>query len=411
MSTIEIKGGETLCDPCCGGGNFLMGAIERGVKPENIYGYDVDADAVAIARERMLEATGFDATKNIVIADFWSVAPTLGKRFDIIATNPPWGSEIEGKKRSELTTKYRVTHTSDSSSLILLSALETLRDGGKMTILLPDSFFNIGGFEDARRRILDLEITHLRDYGKPFKGLMTRAESITLRNNKANPQQSAECRFEGREFSRTLSSFRENPKSIINMWLSAEGAEVVAAIYDKPHITLANSATWGMGIVTGNNAKYCKSTPSRDDIAVTRGYNITLDGIKQPDTYIPNRLEIYQQVASREFYQSREKIIYRFISSRPIFCTDCEQRYILNSANGFIPNEGIALSCDQIVERLNSRVIAWLFEALFRTHKILRSDIEKLPLHTEISDFSEMNYQQYLGIEIDTEGNYRLVNK
>ncbi|MFI3306246.1 MAG: TaqI-like C-terminal specificity domain-containing protein [Rikenellaceae bacterium] len=386
LSTVTIEGCERLCDPCCGAGNFLIGAIERGVKAENIFGYDKDAKAVAIARERVREMTGFDATNNIVVADFWSVAPKLIDSFDIVATNPPWGGVVEASYRGELTTKYSAGHSSDTATLMLFAVLTTLRKGGQMTILLPDAFFNIGGFEDARRKLLGLKITHLRDYGKAFKGLMTRAESITLTNRKSTQRQWAECSFEGQTDRRTLESFRKNPKSIINMWLSAEGAATVEEIFAKPHVTLHEAATWGMGIVTGNNAKYCHSDRRKGDIGVVRGYNIKLDGIAPCDTYIPSDLSLYQQVASEDFYLAREKIIYRFIASRPIFCYDPEQRYILNSANGFIPNEGFALSCEEIVERLNSDVVAWLFEALFRTHKILRSDLEHLPLLLDMDD-------------------------
>ncbi|MFR9645013.1 MAG: N-6 DNA methylase, partial [Rikenellaceae bacterium] len=266
LSTLRVDGDETLCDPCCGGGNFLMGALEMGVRVENLYGFDSDPRAVDIARERVREATGFDATENIRVADFWDVAPTLGRRFDIIASNPPWGSHLDSLRRCDLSTLYGAGRSSDSSSLMLLAALSTLRKGGELTFLLPDAFFNIGSFEEVRRKVLALEITHLRDYGKPFRGLMTRAQSITLRNRKSKSDHQAECRYEGQQHLRSLRSFRLNPKSIINMWLSSQGAEVVEAIYAKPHITLANNATWGMGIVTGNNSLYCHREPEEGDV-------------------------------------------------------------------------------------------------------------------------------------------------
>ena len=33
---------KTLCDPCCGTGNFLIGLVGNGVKIENLYGQDID---------------------------------------------------------------------------------------------------------------------------------------------------------------------------------------------------------------------------------------------------------------------------------------------------------------------------------------------------------------------------------
>ncbi len=405
---------ETLCDPCCGGGNILVAAMERGFKAENIYGYDIDAEAVRIARERVLElahSRGEQITAeqlHIEVRDFWDLAPEQPSRYDIIASNPPWGSHIEPSRRKMIGERYCAGHSVDSSSLMLYAALSTLKAGGLLTLLLPDSFFNIGGFDSIRERILGLEIRQLCDYGKPFKGLMTRAQSLTLINRECAAEGVVECIYEGAHHLRKQSSFRRNPKSIINMWLSTEGAEAIEAIFEKPHTTLAGVAEWGMGIVTGDNERFFSSTPQSGYIEVVRGYNIKKDGITQPDTYIPKDLAQYQQCAREEFYTAREKIVYKIIASQAIFCLDREQRYILNSANGFIPSEELPLSCEEVVARLNSGVIVWLHQALFRSHKILRHDIEYLPLHTEVDSFSEEQYLEYLGIEPSEDGGYRV---
>ncbi|WP_456070234.1 N-6 DNA methylase, partial [Haemophilus paraphrohaemolyticus] len=50
---LNIKGDlstKTFLDPCCGSGNFIMRTIELGVKPENIYGIDIDPVAVEITK-------------------------------------------------------------------------------------------------------------------------------------------------------------------------------------------------------------------------------------------------------------------------------------------------------------------------------------------------------------------------
>ncbi len=404
----------TICDPCCGGGNFLIAALERGFRVENIYGYDIDSAAVQITRERIaefVEGLGESLSTehiHIEVGDFWDIAPSKLGCFDVIASNPPWGSQLDPKRRKELCERYDAGHSVDSSSLMLHAALSTLKEDGVLTFLLPDSFFNIGGFENIRELMLGFKITQLCDYGKAFKGLMTRAQSVTLVKSRCAQDATVECIFEGAHHRRTISSFRRNPKSIINMWVSAQGAEAIDAIFAKPHLTLANAAVWGMGIVTGDNAKFICATPQRDYIEVVRGYNITKEGITQPDTYIPRDLSLYQQCAGEQFYGAREKIVYRFISSQAIFSLDCEQRYILNSANGFIPSKELPLSCEEIVKRLNSEVIVWLHKALFRSHKILRSDIERLPLHTEVVDFDEAQYLEYLNLEPCEEGGYRV---
>ncbi|MFC2413947.1 MAG: N-6 DNA methylase, partial [Bacteroides sp.] len=76
----------TFLDPCCGCGNFIMGAIERGVRVENIYGFDTDKTAIRIAKQRIYAKTGREA-KNIVCADFLTIAQELHQSFDLIYTN------------------------------------------------------------------------------------------------------------------------------------------------------------------------------------------------------------------------------------------------------------------------------------------------------------------------------------
>jgi site-specific DNA-methyltransferase (adenine-specific) len=56
VSAAEI-GNKVFLDPCCGGGNFIIRALEVGFKPENVYGFDTDENAVAISRKRFFDQT------------------------------------------------------------------------------------------------------------------------------------------------------------------------------------------------------------------------------------------------------------------------------------------------------------------------------------------------------------------
>lgn len=46
---VEIDSAK-FCDPCCGSGNFLLHALKLGFRPENIYGFDTDFNAIEIAK-------------------------------------------------------------------------------------------------------------------------------------------------------------------------------------------------------------------------------------------------------------------------------------------------------------------------------------------------------------------------
>ena len=107
----------------------------------------------------------------------------------------------------------------------------------------------------------------------------------------------------------------------------------------------------------------------------------------------------------------RRKLIYKFISGRLVFFYDDRQRYVLNSANMLIPDNTFPVPARVLAELLNSDVMNWVFAKLFSTRKILRGDLESLPIHgrflAKVSGFDEARYLRQLGIEQDGNGAYR----
>lgn len=166
---------KTFLDPCCGSGNFIIEAIKKGIYPENVYGFDVDENAVLIARKRIKDLCGYDS-KNIVCADFLSQQPKAGsQKFDYIFTNPPWGKKINKADKLRYSSLYNSGNSNDTSALFYFACLKVLKENGELGMLLPDSFFNISSFENARKSLLSLQINRFVDYGKAFKGLMAKA--------------------------------------------------------------------------------------------------------------------------------------------------------------------------------------------------------------------------------------------
>lgn len=392
----------TFLDPCCGSGNFIIRAIELGFKPENIFGYDTDPMAVEITKKRILQKTGY-FSKNIQHTDFLRKAARQkkgeGLLFDYIYTNPPWGKKIAKEEKEQYGFIFQSGRSLDSCSLFFFACLRYLHPNGELGLLLPDSFFNIGAFEDARRKLLSLDVQRFIDYGKPFKGLMTKAFAFVLKNIKYNENS-------------LVHSFIKNPKSIINFQCNTESLKVIENVYKKSYINLINRANWGLGIVTGNNDKFLTATSKNGFIQVFKGSDIGKARINNSNYFIPNDLALYQQVAPIELYKAPIKLIYKFISSDLCFFCDTEQRFILNSANMLIPNENLPLSATQLCDLFNSDFMNWLFKELFRTHKVLRSDLESLPIHEayfkENPEFQESTFLEFLSIERNGDGTYRI---
>jgi len=401
----------TFCDPCCGGGNFISQALKLGFKPENIFGYDLDSTAVEITKERIKREAGF-ASNNIQVADFLSeVVSCKSKRFDCIYTNPPWGKKLDKQTKEEYGRALKAGSSLDTCSLFFFACIESLSEQGELGLLLPEAFFNIATYEAPRRKALYYSIERMIDYGKPFKGLLTKAQAICLRKTTNNTSSSVACGDPKNSFSRSPKSFAKNPKAIFNLYCDNEDAEVLLHIFSLPYITLKDRAKWGLGVVTGNNKKFISSEASDGFMPVLKGSDIFNSGLKKPSSFIPKDLSLYQQVAPRELYEAKEKLIYKFISSKLSFFYDTEQRFILNSANLLIPDSDFPLAPRALADLLSSDFMNWVFSRLFNTHKVLRGDIECLPIHAEYiipTDFRENELLEQLGIEKNPNGTFRI---
>ena len=158
----------------------------------------------------------------------------------------------------------------------------------------------------------------------------------------------------------------------------------VEELMQRPYLTLKGHATWGLGIVTGNNAKRCKRTRRPGLKPVYRGKDLLPGRLRAAQYYInPDDFPRYQQLAPLAMYHAPVKLIYRFISNDLVFYCDTHQRYILNSANMLVLDEDFPLAAKQLAEIMNSQLTNWLFKQLFHTHKVLRGDLELLPIFTD----------------------------
>ena len=401
------KSNETFCDPCCGSGNFIIAAIKHGYSPENIFGFDFDPVAVELTKQRIYSETRYKS-ENIICADFLKSDNFI--KFDVILTNPPWGKKLSKDERRKLGQFFESGKSLDSCSLFLFGCLKSLNTGGYISLLMPDSFFKIAIFEDSRKRLLNYKVKSFRDFGKPFKGLLAKAQSFCAVKLEQQDRD-VQCYTKEGTHKRKQISFLTNPNAIINFESTADDAYVISKLYSKPYITLSKNAKWGLGIVTGNNNKFCKDTPSTNSIPVIKGTDIKKGFLNEPTTFISNDFSQYQQVAPIELFKAKEKILYRFISSKLVFYHDTEQLYPLNSVNMIIPINDLPITTKNIVELFNTDLFSWVFEKIFNTHKVLKADLEKMPIPVDFLknkvSFTEEDLLGYYGITKEKNGTFR----
>ena len=190
----------TIIDPACGSGGFIIQALEhvwekikksgtdKQMKirraPDHIFGIDKEPDLVKVARSYM--ALIGDGHTKIIDADSlkpvdkWSERSRVTltdktgqlKTFDIVITNPPFGSNIK-IGHDYILTNYELGHSwdrqgnsarwkksnevvpTDPQILFLELCIKLLKDGGTMCIVLPESIFGNPTEGYVRQWLLD----------------------------------------------------------------------------------------------------------------------------------------------------------------------------------------------------------------------------------------------------------------
>ncbi len=175
---------DTVIDPACGSGGFIIQALEhvwekieasgtdkhnkKHLAPKYIFGIDKEPDLVKVARSYM--ALIGDGHTSIVDADSlkpmdkWSERSRVTltdakgnrKQFDMIITNPPFGSNIkvehdyilenyelghQWKKENGKWMKGGKTSPTAPQVLFLELCVKMLKQGGTMCIVLPEGIF------------------------------------------------------------------------------------------------------------------------------------------------------------------------------------------------------------------------------------------------------------------------------
>lgn len=368
VSEIELDKQSKILDPCCGSGAFLL-EIEVD-DPRQLYGIELDRHASFIASiNLLLKYREIDFIPNIKNSDFLFDEELFGKdiSFDIIITNPPWGS-----KAKVVTNRFS---SKESFSQFFVKSYSIIDPFGTISFLFPESILNVKTHKDIRQFIIKHNDLHeIQCYNSSFTGVLTKAVSMkfvkSLKTSKILVKKNNE------EYDVSYTSFEKTANKVFSL-LNSKEESIIEHVLSKANYTLEDSV-WALGIVTGSNKEKVlqKSAPGLEKIYT--GKEIEKYKLKDAQNYILYDRPNFQQVAKDEIYRAKEKLVYKFVSSKLMFAYDDTSSLFLNSANILIPNVP-GMSTKTVMAFLNSKLYQFLYEKLFGELKVLRGNLSQLP--------------------------------
>jgi len=175
VEVIKPQPMETICDPACGTGGFLLVAHEfiskhyslnqkqeKSLKFKTFKGWEIVDNAARLCVMNLyLHGIGGEESP-IVVNDALAEYPK--ERFDIVLTNPPFGKKGsytivngDGKidKESQIYERQDFWATTSNKQLNFLQHVKTLlKVNGKAAIIVPDNVLFEGGAGETIRRML-----------------------------------------------------------------------------------------------------------------------------------------------------------------------------------------------------------------------------------------------------------------
>ena len=163
VDVVDPKIMETVADPACGTGGFLLAAYEHMKKQSNeiskldflrnkaLFGADNTPLVVTLASMNLyLHDIG---TKGSPIVCQDSLLDTSDRMFDVILANPPFGIRPQGSGEVSVV-RTEFIKTSDNQLNFLQHIMSIVKTGGRVAVVLPDSVLSDGKDATAIRKKL-----------------------------------------------------------------------------------------------------------------------------------------------------------------------------------------------------------------------------------------------------------------
>lgn len=404
-----------IIDPACGSGQFLILAYDKlleqyknigvnentahkNIVEKHLFGVDIDPIACVLAKANLILKNPFISVRpNIFTNDFLKKDygliekdpfEQIYKQFDFVVGNPPWGASLTKENKKYFEKYYEIGEVGlNTFTLFIERSFDFLKEKGRLGFLMPEAYLKIKVHQPSRKQILSrAEIKLLAISGDIFKKVY--APSLVLIFEKTgkikNDHQITiqEGVFNGgiTETKIPQSLFESTPDNIFNIHFSDLSTKIIQKIDSLDNKYLKDNTLFVLGIVTGDNKKYLLPKKlSNDYEPIVVGKDLRKFQIDFGGNYFIYDKKTLQQIAPRDYYEKPEKLIYKFIGKNLVFVYDNEKRFSLNNANAIVPNIP-NLKMKYILGVLNSELIQFYYAKLFFTIRVLRSNLERLPI-------------------------------
>jgi len=443
-----------ILDPACGSGSFLIRAFDEllnyhaGVRSKpavelnqherlqvllsNIFGVDLDKQAVEIARLNLLLRTltergelemlenNIQRGNSLISGTEEELKNYFGKNwkdkepfnwedkfpnimsnggFDVVIGNPPYVQMSMDPKTEQGMKEYLlVTFGSSMGRLntfgfFVHMGISLLKPQGILGFIIPNTFLTQEYYRALRSFILNtcqvMNITTLE--GMPFAGAVVENVIIVLRREplgKARTQNSVRIVALGGRKEHTIQQrfFNETSNCSFTVNVSPK-LKMFRKKVDAQSVKLNTLVNINQAIALKEDRKSClfKEAKSGQYKKVLDGRDIERYALSFPNNYLLYDISKIHSCKREDIFNAKEKILFRRVGDRIIATLDKEQYYALNTLVVITPKSDQP-SLKLILGLLNSKLLNNYYNLFLKSTKKVFSEIQarqvgQLPIH------------------------------